>query len=159
MIVCKHVHVAQLQTLSSVFRLAPSKNKLKDSSMRIFFTIKKTFNKHDLQFNESWLYLWRTSSKSRNALSYHSNKKYLTRDGKFPELLVRVVVEVVVEKEEGGQGLPVMWRPLMQTAWCFIAMHVDLSKSKRFKNRNHKLHFYKKRILAPDYELQTRRPI
>ena len=45
---------------------------------------------------------------------------------KFPELFFWIVVEVVIQEEEGGQRLPVVRGPLVQTPWGLIAMHVNL---------------------------------
>ena len=51
----------------------------------------------------------------------------LTGDDKFPELLFRVVVKVIIEEEEGRERLPVVGRPLVKTPRSFVAMHVHLA--------------------------------
>jgi hypothetical protein len=50
----------------------------------------------------------------------------LTRDRVFPELVFRIVVQVVVHEEERRQGLPVMRRPVVQAPGVLVAVHVDL---------------------------------
>ena len=50
-----------------------------------------------------------------------------TGDNEFPELLFWVVVEVVVEEEEGRQRLPVVGRPLVEASRAFVAVHVHLA--------------------------------
>jgi hypothetical protein len=55
--------------------------------------------------------------------------KRLTCNGIFPKLLLRIVVEVVVEKEERRQLLSIVWGPLVKAARSLVAMHVHLKQT------------------------------
>jgi hypothetical protein len=55
--------------------------------------------------------------------------KRLTCNGVFPKLLLRIVVKVVVEKEERRQLLSIVWGPLVKAARSLVAMHVHLKQT------------------------------
>lgn len=54
-------------------------------------------------------------------------KQIRTCDGKFPKLLLRVVVEVVVQEEERGEWFAVVWGPLVKASRALLTMHVHLA--------------------------------
>ena len=47
----------------------------------------------------------------------------------LPEGNIRMVLRVIVKKEEGGHGLALVGSPLMKTTRIFLALHVHLKKS------------------------------